>query len=99
MASPEADFEMTLKGDEALVLLEMLSRSIDGNEPLRIRNAAEYYVLMSIQCDLEKHLIAPFASSYQELVIEARQRVQGTLDEPMLVERYPDNRFNDYSAR
>jgi hypothetical protein len=99
MAKPEADFKMTLKGDEALVLLEMLARSIDGNEPLRIRNAAEYYVLMSIQCDLEKHLIAPFASNYEELVIEARQRVQGTLDDPTLVERYPDNRFNDSIAR
>jgi len=64
-----------LSVDEALVLFECLHRYIEGNS-LTIEDQAEARVLSTLCGMLEKQLAAPFASNYQELLADARDRLR-----------------------
>jgi hypothetical protein len=67
-----------LSDEEALVLYDLLAcyGTNDQGRNLAIRNAAERNALWSLQCQLEKKLVAPFRHDYDELLALARQRVE-----------------------
>ncbi len=71
MASP-SQITVTLSLDEALVLFDSLGRQGEEEEPLE---TPEMRVLWSIEAQLEKVLVEPFARNYPELVAAARTRV------------------------
>ena len=69
---------LTLNADEALVLLEMLSRWEDTYPAREIVHPGEEYVLSAILARLEKSLVEPFRRDYLELVSSARERLAPT---------------------
>lgn len=64
-----------LGADEALVLFEFLQR-FSESDSLTIQDQAEQRALWNLCCLLEKQLVAPFASNYQELLASARDRLR-----------------------
>lgn len=59
---------------EALVLHDFLYRISDGIEA--VGDLAEYYVLWTIECQLEKELFIPDTDDYAELIEQARDAVR-----------------------
>jgi EAL domain-containing protein (putative c-di-GMP-specific phosphodiesterase class I) len=69
-----------LDNDEAVVLFELLSRWSDAEGRATpssecIASTAESAVLNSVLADLERQLVAPFKSSYEDDLREARTRL------------------------
>lgn len=64
-----------LTADEALVLFEFLQR-FSESDVLAIQDQAEERALWNLCCLLEKRLVIPFASNYQELLAGARDRLR-----------------------
>ena len=75
---------INLRDDEALVLFEFLAREINDKQEKRlgtvIDHPAEFWALNSLHGALEKILVEPFASNYEELVALARQKVMARYD-------------------
>jgi hypothetical protein len=67
-----------LTEDEALVLFELLHEygSSDDGRELKIQHAAERNALWALSAQLEKHLVPPFQSNYEELLSRARARIE-----------------------
>lgn len=66
-----------LSADEALVLFELLWRwGETDNLNVSLEHQAEQRVLWDILATLESALVEPFMPNYDELVAEARKRVQ-----------------------
>lgn len=61
--------------DEGLVLFEFLSR-YEETEILVIDDQSEERVLWNICAELEKQLVAPFASDYRQKLEESRSKVR-----------------------
>lgn len=59
---------------EALVLFDLLAR-FDRDDALKVEHQSEKRVLWDILCSLEKVLVEPLGSDYEELLAEARGRV------------------------
>lgn len=59
---------------EALVLHDLLYRISDGTEA--IKDLTEYYVLWTIECQLERELVIPGADDYSEFIEQARDTVR-----------------------
>ena len=67
--------KIELNPDQALVLFEFLSRYSDTDQ-LIIEDPSEQRVLWNICCDLERFLVEPFESNYNELLQAARARTK-----------------------
>jgi hypothetical protein len=67
-----------LSENEALVLFDMLQAYEEQDDPrlVAVRHAAERNALWALSAQLEKRLIAPFRHDYDELLEEARSRVE-----------------------
>lgn len=67
-----------LTDDESLVLFDLLSSydSQDDDRQLKIRHAAERNVLWSLHGALERQLVAPFQTDYDDQLSAARSRVE-----------------------
>jgi hypothetical protein len=66
-----------LTADEALVFFELLARWGDtGDLTVPLRHQAEQRVLRDILAMLESTLVEPLLPNYNELVSEARKRIQ-----------------------
>jgi hypothetical protein len=66
-----------LSEDQALVLFELLSRYGEGDaRRLVIGEAAERNVLWALTAALERQLVPPFQTNYEELLSAARARVE-----------------------
>jgi hypothetical protein len=70
----EAEFNLRLTGDEALVLFEWLA-NFNAREPA-FEDQAERRVLWDLEAGLERHLVAPFREDYDAQVAAARGRVR-----------------------
>ena len=66
--------KLSLTKEEAIVLLEFLSR-FSNEEKLAIEDKAEERVLWNLQCNLEKVLVEPFQENYSEKLSEARNNL------------------------
>ena len=65
-----------LTADEALVLVELLSRWEETDDlSVPLEHKAEQRVLWNILATLEQSLVEPFMPNYDELVAESRQKV------------------------
>lgn len=74
------DVAVRLNSDEAIVLFELLSRwsnAKGGATPSSecFESTAECAVLNSILAELERQLVAPFESNYEDTVRDARTRL------------------------
>jgi len=65
---------LSLSSDEALVLLEWLSR-FNRSEDRRFDHPAEQRVLWDMESMLESRLVAPFDPNYRDLLAIAREKV------------------------
>ena len=65
-----------LSRDEALVLFEYFWR-VSENDTVWLDNNAEFYAFSKFSAQLDKGLVEPFQSNYQELLAAARDRVAG----------------------
>jgi hypothetical protein len=74
----EAEVEIRLSGDEALILFKCLSNFNDGDP--RFEDQAEQRVLWNLQAALERHLVAPLREDYDHQVVAARDRVRDRLE-------------------
>lgn len=74
----ESEVSVSLTGDEALVLFEMLHRWEDEERVSAPRNEAEEVALWNLSAALEKVLREPFSSEYARLVSEAQARLTPT---------------------
>lgn len=70
---------LVLARDEALVLFEFLSRFSDTNK-LSIIDQAEERALWNLTCVLEKVLVEPFGTDYEERIRQARERLRDSVD-------------------
>jgi hypothetical protein len=82
---PEDVAVIRLDGDEAVVLFELLSRWSDAKGRATpssecFESTAECAVLNSVLTDLERQLVAPFKSSYDDELREARTRLASRWD-------------------
>jgi hypothetical protein len=70
--------EITIKltKDEALVLFEFLSRFNENDNKEIFQDQAEEKALWIIEGQLEKILVEPFMSNYQDIIQEARNRIR-----------------------
>lgn len=73
--SPQNAICIELSPSEALVLLELLSRSGQRIPPGLIEHPAEQRVLDDILCALEEKVAEPFAPDYRERLERAREEV------------------------
>ncbi len=73
-----ADVEIKLTRDEALVLFEFLKRYSDKDE-LKIEDQAEQRCLWDLCGHLEKTLVEPLQTNYEELLISARERLRDSV--------------------
>ena len=71
----ESRIQLELNFDEALVLFEFLSRYSETDR-LSIDDQSEQRVLWNLCCDLEKELVEPFSSNYEQLLNEARRKTR-----------------------
>lgn len=72
----EATVNLELSQEEALVFFEFLSRINDQEHPDLYEDQAEQRILWDLECLLEKVLVQPFKSNYNELVAAARAKVR-----------------------
>jgi hypothetical protein len=68
------EIQVSLSGDEALVLFELLSRFSEG-KGLAIEHPSEERVLWDIACLLEKDLAEPLGKNWPKLLEIARKKV------------------------
>lgn len=73
-AVEKQELELKLTRAEALVLHDLLNR-ISG-EDAYYEDAAEQYVLWSIECQLEKELVEPSMENYAEIIQQSRKAVR-----------------------
>jgi hypothetical protein len=66
---------LVLTNDEALVLLDFLTRFVETDE-LTTEDRAEQQALWNLQCLLEKQMAEVFDPAYRELVQQARARLR-----------------------
>lgn len=76
-AKDDQPIKIALTSDEALVLLDLLSRFSETGD-IKIAHPAESRVLWNLECELEKQLTAPFLPNYNELLATARHAVADT---------------------
>lgn len=75
--SKETNVIIKLSEAEAIVLSDLLSRWSKGSDDtLVIEHQVEQRALWDIEAMLERHLVAPFSTHYQDLLNAARQVVQ-----------------------
>ena len=77
MTGPPIRLELSV--NEALVLFEFLSRYSETDK-LSIEDQAEQRVLWNLCCDLEKILIEPFSSNYEQLLKTAREKTRDSVE-------------------
>lgn len=70
------EITIRLNKDEALVLLEFLSRFNTEEHKDIFQDQAEEKTLWQIEGQLEKILVEPFMPNYQDILIEARNRLR-----------------------
>lgn len=70
----EADVNLALDGDEALVLFEWLARFNNGTSDFE--DQAEQRVLWDLEAMLEKALVAPLRADCTDLLATAPERVR-----------------------
>ena len=66
---------VSLTGDEALVLFDLLHRWEEDEQVSAPQNDAEQVALWNPSAVLERALVEPFNPHYRELVEEARERL------------------------
>jgi hypothetical protein len=66
---------ITLTGDEALVLFDLLHRWEDDDRVSAPRYEAEQIALWNLSAMLERAMAEPFRPDYERLVSEARTRL------------------------
>lgn len=71
----DTDVTITLTGDEALVLFELLHRWEDRDQVSPTEHAAEQVALWNLSALLERELREPLDARYSDLVVSARQRL------------------------
>ncbi len=69
-----------LTKNESIVLFDFLSRFNDNLSKEFIEDQAEERVLYDLECMLEKHLVEPSKSEYNEIVKNARNEVRDSLE-------------------
>ena len=74
----EADFNLALTGDEALVLFEWVTR-FNASDP-SFEDQAEQRALWNLEASLERHLVAPLSDNYTARLSEARARVRDPVE-------------------
>lgn len=74
MAKPDIDVTLSLTVDQALVLLEWLTRE-DARGALPTEHHAELNVLWEMEAQLEKQLVQPLWPDYMALLSAARERL------------------------
>ena len=70
----EKQVEIRLTSDEALVLLELVTR-FTNDDTLTIEHGGERAALWNLCAALERVLVEPFQSNYQQLLSAARSRL------------------------
>jgi hypothetical protein len=66
-----------LSRNEALVFFEFLTRFNQKDWPEIFEDQAEQRVLWDIESILQKELVEPFNSDYQEIIKQARETIRG----------------------
>ena len=74
----EAEFNLRLTGDEALVLFEWLT-NFNASEG-GFADQAEQRVLWDLEASLERHLVSPLRDDYSALLAAARERVRDPVE-------------------
>lgn len=72
---PNTDVTISLTGDEALILFDLLHRWEDNERVTAPQNEAEQVALWALSALLERELREPFDPRYADLVSEARARL------------------------
>jgi hypothetical protein len=62
--------------DEALVLLEWLSKFNEADHPALFQDQAEERILFDLETELETVVSDTFRRNYQELLFKARQKIR-----------------------
>ena len=75
---PQEDVSVSLTGDEALVLFDLLHRWEDAEQVGTPQDKAEQVAVWNLSAALEKVLIEPFNPDYARLVSESRERLAPT---------------------
>lgn len=75
MDSTTPGVQISLTGDEAIVLFEFLWRNSESNT-LAIVDQAEQRALWNLRCVLEKNMSAPFDANFSVLLQDARDRLR-----------------------
>ena len=70
---------ITVTTDEAVVLESLLNRALPAGH-IRFEHPAEYLALQRVLGQLEKGLVEPLRSEYEQLVTAARTRVAAGFD-------------------
>ena len=70
------DITIKFSNDEALVLFEFLSRFNAEEHKYIFQDQAEEKTLWLIEGQLEKVLVEPFMPNYQDILLEARNRLR-----------------------
>ena len=60
--------------DEALVLLEWISKYNNGSQETKLAPEEEY-VLFALECELEKNINEVFSPNYESIVKQARMNI------------------------
>lgn len=76
MHTTNENIAITFSEDETLVLFEWLSRFNKGEQTTLLEDQAEQRVLWDLECKLEKVVTVIFASNYDQMLSEARQRIR-----------------------
>ena len=71
----DTDVTISLTGDEALILFDLLHRWEDEERVTSPRNQAEQVALWNLSAHLERELRQPFDPRYADLVAEATHRL------------------------
>jgi hypothetical protein len=74
----EADFNLRLSGDEALVLFDWLTNFNGGDH--KFADQAEQRVLWDLEADLERHLVTPLSENYAAELAASRERVRDRVE-------------------
>lgn len=67
---------LNLSNDEALVLLEWLSKFNEEEHPLLFQDQAEQRVLFDLEAELEKVVSGTFEEDYRDILSKARSRIR-----------------------
>jgi hypothetical protein len=70
------EITIRLDKDEALVLFEFLSRFNEKENKEIFEDQAEEKILWIVEGQLEKILVEPFMPNYQDILLEARNRIR-----------------------